>query len=46
MGSFYAIENDLNNSKIVKERMIVITHTIILILEINQQYTGIGYLNS
>lgn len=45
MGTFYCMEIDSKTAK-VKERMIVVTHTSILELEINDQTPGIGYLVS
>jgi hypothetical protein len=46
MGSFYCSEIELNSKKAVKERMIVLTHTVVLVLELNNTYPGIGYLTS
>ena len=46
MNSYYCTENDLNNWKFVKERMIVVTHTTILIFELNTQIIDVGYLLS
>ena len=46
MNSYYCTENDLNNLKFVKERMIVVTHTVILIFELNTQVIDVGYLLS
>ena len=46
MASYYCTENDIKNQKFVKERAIVVTHTAILILELNQKHPGIGYLMS
>lgn len=46
MGCFHCTENDLNNTNYVKERMIVVTHTLILIFELNTQIIDVGYLLS
>ena len=46
MASFYCAEIDLKNKKAAQERIIVLTHTVILVLELNNQYPGIGYLIS
>jgi hypothetical protein len=46
MSYFYCTENDLNNTRYMKERMIVVTHTLILIFELNTQIIDVGYLIS
>ena len=46
MRSFYSIENDIKNPKYTKERIIVVTHTVILLLELNERHPGMGYLIS
>ena len=46
MGSYFCIENDIKNPKFTKDRIIVVTHTVILILELNPEHPGIGYLIS
>lgn len=46
MASFYCAEIDVRNKKAAQERIIVLTHTVILVLELNNQYPGIGYLIS
>lgn len=46
MGTFYAVEIDLTNPKDRKNRCIVVTHTVILQLELSNQYPGIGHLVS
>ena len=46
MGSFYCTEHDLNSLKFIKERTIVVTHTMILIFELNTQIIDVGYLIS
>jgi Ubiquitin-conjugating enzyme len=46
MGCYYCTESDIKTQKPVKEKMIAVTHTIILQFELNQEYPGIGYLIS
>ena len=46
MASFNAIELDPQNPKFNKNRRIVVTHTVLLQLEVNNQYPGIGHLVS
>ena len=46
IASYYCTECDVNNQKAPKERAIVLTHTAILMLDLNQKHPGIGYLVS
>jgi len=46
MKAFYAIEMDPQDIKYAKEVRVVVTHTVILQLEVTHQYEGVGYLTS
>lgn len=46
MGAYYSLEIDPRTGRTGKERIIVVTHTVFLQFDLNNQVPGIGYLDS
>lgn len=46
MKCFMCVEIDTHNSKIIKEKALVVTHLVILQLDINPEFPMIGYLTN
>lgn len=46
MGCFYGYELDLKDPRISKERIVIVSHTVILQLDVSTDYPGIGHLLS